>query len=160
MPSRKRPDIERNKQVVRQMLSALNGADYTALNELVGAADHAGGAHPLNLAGAAPGTLKIHDALPPDAFPDAQFEEEVMIAEGDHVFMGFKWTGMHAGQMHGLAATNAPVTVFSSEIHRIEDGKVVEHTDFYTKARLEMLAKLGILLDDDVQGHLKERGII
>jgi len=98
-------------------------------------------------------------ALPREAFPDQRFEEQILIAEGDMVFVAWDVTGTHLGPLYGREPTGKEVTVHGADVVRLENGKIVGHWDYYTKARTHALARLG-LLDLDMQEFLLEQGLM
>ncbi|HWS55131.1 MAG TPA: ester cyclase [Pyrinomonadaceae bacterium] len=93
------------------------------------------------------------------AYPDLHYREEVAIAEGDMVFLGWEGTGTHLGPLYGKEATGVRVELHGGEILRYSDGLVVEHFDHFTKPRLESLALMDVL-DDPVLNRLVEEGLL
>lgn len=98
-------------------------------------------------------------ALPRDAFPDQQFQEEIVLAENDLVFLAWSVTGTNTGPLYGRAPTGKQVTVYGADVLRLTDGKIVEHWNYHSKARLTALAKLG-LLDKPMQTTLRDSGLL
>src|SRR5262245_15288489 len=93
------PQLYRNKTVVRRILDAFNTGDTKIIDEVT---------HPDLISH----TPKL--ALPPDKeglkrqiewlrehFPDAKFEEEEVLAEGDVVYLRWKMTGTHQARFLG-----------------------------------------------------------
>ena len=97
--------------------------------------------------------------LPRDAFPDQRFEEQIVIAQDDLVFIAWDLTGTQKGEFHGKRATNKEITVHGSDIVRVRDGQIVEHWNFYSKPRVHALARLG-LLDVETGQKLKRQGLL
>ena len=60
------------------------------------------------------------------AFPDALFEVEDLVAEGDKVALRVSWTASHQGEFFGIPPTGTRATVTEMHMFRIDDGKVVE----------------------------------
>ncbi len=77
------------------------------------------------------------------AFPDARFTVEDVIAEGDRVVLRLTMRGTHQGTFNGIPATGRSVTVGGVSIERIVDGKIVE--GWVTNDALGMLQQLGLL---------------
>jgi steroid delta-isomerase-like uncharacterized protein len=67
-----------------------------------------------------------------DAFPDATFTVDDLIAEDDKVVTRWTVRGTHkgtarGGALRGLAPTGRAVEFTAIRIYRLEDGKIVEH---------------------------------
>lgn len=77
------------------------------------------------------------------AFPDAQFTIEDMVAEGDRVVLRLTMRGTHLGVFNGIPATGRSVVVPGVSIERIAGGKIVE--GWVTNDALGMLQQLGVL---------------
>ena len=74
------------------------------------------------------------------AFEDAHFVIEQMVAEGDTVAVRYTFHGVHAGEFGGIAPTGLRVSRASAAFFTIRDGKVVEGHVFADGAG--MLAEL------------------
>ena len=61
------------------------------------------------------------------AFPDAYFTVEDMIAEGDKVATRKTFHGTHRGEFMGVPQTGQRVSMGLIDIVRISEGRVVEH---------------------------------
>jgi len=96
---------------------------------------------------------QLETVVPGNAFRNQQFEEQVLIADDEYVFIGWEMKGTHDRPLYGHPATFKTVTTTGADVLRIQDGMIVEHWDFYTKARIHLLARLG-LLDREMQKHL------
>jgi predicted ester cyclase len=75
------------------------------------------------------------------AFPDRGDRMEVLIAEGDQVWMRFNTGGTHQGNLYGLAATGRRVGVSVASIMRFADGRCAESWTFADE--LGLLLQLG-----------------
>ena len=60
------------------------------------------------------------------AFPDLHFSIEDQIAEGDTVVTRWSTTGTHQGEFLGMPPTGKQVTCTGINIHRFENGMIVE----------------------------------
>ena len=62
------------------------------------------------------------------AFPDAAFQADVVIADGDYVTGRWTMTATNTGpfELFGLPPTGRPVTMTGQEIFRVRDGKFAE----------------------------------
>jgi len=58
--------------------------------------------------------------------PDARYEVDDLIAEGDRVVVRWRLLGTHKGSYHGIAPTGKAVTLKGIAIYRLEAGKVAE----------------------------------
>ncbi|HTR70589.1 MAG TPA: ester cyclase [Mycobacteriales bacterium] len=61
------------------------------------------------------------------AFSDFQHEVVAQYADGDTVITRILARGRHTGDFMGVPATNKDVSMEGIAIHRVADGKVVEH---------------------------------
>jgi hypothetical protein len=160
---------ETNKAVARQVLAAWNERGETHLpDDLVSpqmvryfpypvgyAARVPGGA----TAARVPGGATADVALPRSAFPDQQFTEQIVIADEQHVFIAWELKATHKGTLYGMQATGKEVLVYGSDIIRLANGKIIQHLDYYPKARMHALAQLG-LLGQNVQQELISDGLL
>lgn len=62
-----------------------------------------------------------------DAFPDLHITVEDMVAEGDKVAVYFTITGTHKGELMGVPASGAPVSVMGFDLIRVVDGICTDH---------------------------------
>lgn len=77
------------------------------------------------------------------AFPDLQITIEDVIAEGDKVVMRLRAAGVNHGSLMGMPATGKSATWSVMDIHRIVDGKLVEH--WCNSDDLGMMQQLGLI---------------
>jgi predicted ester cyclase len=107
------------------------------------------------------GTLKEEDEVKVQhtAYPDLHYREEMAVAEGDMVFLGWEGSGTHLGPLFGRQPTGVRFEWHGGEILRLKDGQVIEHLDHFTKPRLESLILLDIL-DDTMLELLKDQGLL
>ena len=61
-----------------------------------------------------------------NAFPDARFGVEYLVAEGEKVVGHWTMHATHRGEVLGLPATGRPVTMTGTDIVRWSDGQAVE----------------------------------
>lgn len=119
-------DHEQNKQIVRQMIDAINARNFDALDEVI-AAD-----------------LRRHCAATPDvdvrsladfkaflrrdfaALPDARMATDIMMAEDDKVALRATYRGTQTGQMGPFPPSGREVAIPFLGILRIENGKIAE----------------------------------
>lgn len=77
------------------------------------------------------------------AFPDARFDIEDMVAEGDRVAARLTMRGTHLGPLNGAPATGRPVVVSGMSIERVSGGRIVE--GWNENDALGLLQQLGML---------------
>jgi predicted ester cyclase len=157
----------KNKNIARSLLAAWNRKGETHIPEGIAAPNlitrfpqpNAVTKADAVKANAAKADVVKAAALPRDAFPDQQFQEEIVLAENDLVFLAWSVTGTNTGPLYGRAPTGKQVTVYGADVLRLTDGKIVEHWNYHSKARLTALAKLG-LLDKPMQTTLRDNGLL
>ncbi|HEU4407177.1 MAG TPA: ester cyclase [Polyangiaceae bacterium] len=76
-------------------------------------------------------------------FPDWKAEVEHVVAEGDKVTLFVTWSGTHTGEFFGVAPTGKRVVTRTSDLIRVENGKLAEHWDVV--ADLPMREALGFV---------------
>lgn len=75
------------------------------------------------------------------AFPDGRWTVEDQVAEGDKVVTRWSFTGIHRGNLMGIAPTGKLVTTSGMMIDRIVGGKIAEEWEEYDA--LGMMQQLG-----------------
>jgi predicted ester cyclase len=60
------------------------------------------------------------------AIPDARYEVDDLIAEGDRVVVRWRLLGTHKGPFRGIAPTGRPIVLKGIAIYRVENGKLME----------------------------------
>jgi predicted ester cyclase len=148
-----------NVAVMRQVIQAFNSGDTQVIDKVISPKIVQHSAHPIPANGDPIAALKNEILLPLKGFPDLNFKEELMIAEGDMVFFAWEWTGTNTGQLYGQKPTGKKLHLHGGEVARFSDGKVVEHWDQFTKPRLETLTELGIL-DGPMLERLDKAGLV
>ncbi|MGA5299682.1 ester cyclase [Nucisporomicrobium flavum] len=155
------PARETNREVARQLVASWNEHGETHLPEsLLDERAVRFFPHPLGLAarGGRPSPSEI--ALPREAFPDQRYTEEVVIADDKYAFIGWRMEGSHRGRLYGRRAGRGDrVHVNGADLIRLADGKIVEHWDYYSKARVHALARTG-QLDREMQRQLIRDGLM
>lgn len=119
---------EENKALVRRYLEAVDAnesADWDVLDEFLGPdlVSH-GGLPPL--VGSDRDGMKQAAELFRQATPGKHTIVD-QIAEGDRVVSRIRGSGQHVGDHLGVPASGADVEVEGVVIHRIANGKIVEH---------------------------------
>jgi C-1 hydroxylase len=146
--------MAKNLWVARRMLAAFAWADIELVREYISP-------DIINRSPHSAGTEREDDEIrvEHEIFPDIHFREEVAIAEGDMVFLGWEGTGTHLGELYGKPPTGTRIELHGGEALRFRDGMIIEHWDHYAKPRLESLALLGVL-DDDALAALSAEGLV
>ena len=75
------------------------------------------------------------------AFPDGRWTVEDQVAEGDKVATRWSFTGIHRGNLMGIAPTGNQVKTSGVMIDRIVGGKIAEEWEEYDA--LGMMQQLG-----------------
>lgn len=78
------------------------------------------------------------------ALPDARYEVDDLIAEGDKVVVRWRLLGTHQGEFRGMAPTGRAITLKGVAIYRVKSGKLMERwvvSDMYG-----LLQEIGELL--------------
>jgi len=118
---------EENKALVRDFLKRVDTGDVGVIDEFVqpGYEDH----NPPPFQGEARGADGARDAFSYalKAFSDFHHEIHDQFADGDVVITRVSGHGRHTGEFMGIPPTNKDVSMEGIAIHRIADGKVVEH---------------------------------
>ena len=82
------------------------------------------------------------------AIPDRHDQVEVLMAEGNEVWMRFSTGGTHSGNLCGIAPTGKRVGVNVATIMKFTDGKVTEGWTFADEfGMLLQLGRPNLLLD-------------
>jgi predicted ester cyclase len=118
---------DENKALVRKLLEGTDRSDISVVDELVSAAyvDH----NPPPFQGAATGADGARDAFTAamKIFSDWTHEVPQQFSDGEFVISRIVGRGRHTGDFLGIPASNKDVTMEGIAIHRVVDGKVVEH---------------------------------
>ncbi|QBD83801.1 ester cyclase [Ktedonosporobacter rubrisoli] len=116
---------EENKALIRRFFEEIDKGNIEVLDELVAEnfIDHVQPSLPVP-----PGRegLKMAFKMLWDATP-GYHQIEDMIAEGDKVVTRLTGHGTHTGSTPGIAPTGNELTLSAIVIHRIANGKIVEH---------------------------------
>jgi predicted ester cyclase len=68
------------------------------------------------------------------AVPDARYDVDDLIAEGDKVVVRCRLLGTHKGEFRGIAPTGRAIALKGIAIYRVDNGKLMERwvvTDLY-----------------------------
>jgi len=135
---------EANKALIAryiEVIDANDSSDWSVLDEFI-AEDVV--VHSPLLPGCTPDREGIKQAA--EIFRQAtpgQHEIRTQVAEGDLVVSHIVARGVHAGELLGIPATGNEIETEGIAIHRIADGKIVEHWQVSDVARV--LQQVGAL---------------
>ncbi len=72
-----------------------------------------------------------------DGFPDTQITQvDDLIADGDQVFVRWRWTGTHKAEFRGIPATDRSIDVLGEDVIRIVDGQITDIWPLFDPLRL------------------------
>ena len=118
------------KRVVTDFLKVvMSGGDAAAADQFIDASFHdhqPWPGHPGTLEGFKAGLVEFRQA-----FPDARFEVERLVAEKDVVSALVTLSGTHLGPFMGAPASGKTFRVQALDMVRIDKGRMVEHWGFF-----------------------------
>jgi len=134
--------IDENKALIRRFYAEIDAGNVDAMDELV-AEDYVNH-HPPPFPGLATGREGLKQAfrLFWEATP-GRHEIEDQIAEGDKVVTRLRGRATFTGEILGIPPNGKVVEITGISIHRIADGKLVEH--WAVIDQLGMLTQLGFV---------------
>jgi steroid delta-isomerase-like uncharacterized protein len=119
-------EAERNKNVVRTFVAAVNAQDWARLDEVVAAGfvrhSHAAGPQEVRSREDLKQFLRSEFAT----FPDAHESLEDILAEGAKVAARHRFRGTQRGPMGPYPPTGKVLTADYLAIYRVENGQIVE----------------------------------
>jgi steroid delta-isomerase-like uncharacterized protein len=81
-----------------------------------------------------------------DGFPDTRIVQvDELIADGDRVFVRWRWTGTHQAEFRGVAATGKAIDVLGEDVIRIQDGRITDIWPLFDPLRL--MLQIGALTE-------------
>lgn len=118
---------EENKALVRRFLEQVDKGDVVVVDEFI--APNYNDHNPPPFPGLSAGREGARQAfaLALAAFSDFHHTIEDQIAEGDKVVTRISAYGTHTGELLGIPPTGKRVTMTGITVHRIANGKLVEH---------------------------------
>ena len=132
---------DRNETVIRRFIDeVINGGDFSALRELVHT-DYVYRSPDQELQGpeALEGLLTAYRS----GLPDLKTIIDDLIVSGDKVVIAITLTGTHTGELMGIPATGAKLSVQGMVLSRLEDGRIVEEREILDM--LGMFQQLGVV---------------
>jgi len=117
---------EENKALIRRWFDELDKRNFAIIDELI-AEDYVDHNPPLpNLPPGREG-VRQSSLILASAFPDAVHTLLDQMAEGDKVMTRMTVCATFTGEIYGLTPTGNVIEVSGMAVHRIADGKLVEH---------------------------------
>jgi steroid delta-isomerase-like uncharacterized protein len=132
-------ELEANKALIRRFYEEIDKGNLAAMDELV-AEDYINHNPPAFPVAPAREGLKQAFQIFWEATP-GRHEIEDQIAEGDKVVTRLAVYGAHEGDLPGIPRTGNKLETTAIAIHRIADGKIVEH--WSDRDDLGLLQQLG-----------------
>lgn len=135
---------EANKQICRRVFDEVwNNRNMAVIDELFATnyVHHRSASSPDF--GAGPESFRKTMNYYLGAFPDARFNIDDMIAEGDRVVCRWTVQATHRGEFEGTPASGKQITVTGTDVMRIVNGKCAESWDNFDA--LGMMQQIGAL---------------
>ena len=135
--------VDDNKKVIQKFFERVDTGDIGAIDDFVSPKyqDH----NPAPFPGVTPdfdgGKVAFKYAM--NAFSDFRHEIKDQIIQGDLVVTRVIGFGKHTGEFMGVPPTGKDIQMEGIVIHRVKDGKMVEH--WAQVDGLGMLVQLGVL---------------
>jgi steroid delta-isomerase-like uncharacterized protein len=134
--------VEQNKAVVRRYYDeVLNQGHLSVLDDI--AADDYVENDPFPGQGNGLADFKARVSTLLTAFSPCTFTIEDVVAEGDRVVVRWHSSGTHSGEFLGMPPTNREYTIAGIDVHRLADGRMVEH--WHVVDQLSQLQQLGMI---------------
>jgi steroid delta-isomerase-like uncharacterized protein len=135
-------NVEQNKAVVRRYYDeVLNQGHLSVLDDI--AADDYVENDPFPGQGNGLADFKARVSTLLTAFSPCTFTIEDVVAEGDRVVVRWHSSGTHSGEFLGMPPTDREYTIAGIDIHRLADGRMVEH--WHVVDQLSQLQQLGMI---------------
>lgn len=117
---------EANKEIVRRWFAETDRGNDAIVDELC-AADYVDHSPPLPGMPTGNAGVRQANAALREAFPDTVHIIEDQIAEGDKVVTRLRGRATFTGEILGIPPNGNVVEITGISIHRVVDGKLVEH---------------------------------
>jgi predicted ester cyclase len=127
---------EQNKAVVRQFMNEVLTGRNTGLVDKLLAPNYVNRLTHMDLA-----AFKAMGAGVGAAMPDARFEIENLVAEGDAVMARFTLEGTHTGSLMGESPSGKKISLHGLAYYALANGRIVEDDPIMTP---DLLQSLGI----------------
>jgi predicted ester cyclase len=147
---------KRNKEAVRRIMKAFNTGKTDLVDDVISPdlIDHT----PAFRTSPNREGVKQQIQMYRKVFPDAKFKEELIIAEGNMVFLRWQMTGTFRGKLFGRRGTGKKISHHGHEILLFDSkGINTEHIDTFNV--VTFLDKLGVM-DTEMLERLRQAGIL
>jgi steroid delta-isomerase-like uncharacterized protein len=136
---------EQNVRIARRAIEAFNTGDVSKVSEFVGPEyfNHESQADPRRAKMRGPEEFIDTIKNLRSAFADLHYEEKETIASRDKVVSIAQVSGKHVGNFFGIAPTGRSFSYQAVHIHRIANGKIVEHQA--VRDDLKFMMQLGLV---------------
>jgi steroid delta-isomerase-like uncharacterized protein len=140
-----RTEEEVNINIVRQVFEAFNTGDVSKVNEFISPQyfNHESQMDPVRSKLRGPEEFIDTVRNLRNAFTDLHYKEQDTVAAGDKVVSIVNVTGKHTGNFFIIPPTRNKINYRAVHIHRIIDGKIVEHTAI--RDDLSLMVQLGVV---------------
>ncbi|CAN7564032.1 ester cyclase [Paenibacillus sp. LjRoot153] len=123
MPLSPRDVVQRFFQLVRSGLQPDAAHDYMAEQVLA----HQMTAENESTVHRTPANYADHVREMLDTYGTFQLEVQELLSQEDRVYVRWKQTGTHIGQVDGFSPTGKPIIEIASAVYRVENEKIVEY---------------------------------
>lgn len=123
MPLSPRDVVQRFFQLVRSGLQPDAAHDYMAEQVLA----HQMTAENESTVHRTPANYADHVREMLDAYGTFQLEVQELLSQEDRVYVRWKQTGTHIGEVDGFSPTGKPIIEIASAVYRVENEKIVEY---------------------------------
>jgi steroid delta-isomerase-like uncharacterized protein len=114
-----------NKRLVRRFYHEVYGAWNMALVDEVVSPKFTSHDWPAG-SPTGPGGFRVFYSAIRAALPDARYEVDDVISEGDKVAVRWRLLGTHEGDFRGIAPSGQSIALEGIAIYRVQDGKLME----------------------------------
>jgi steroid delta-isomerase-like uncharacterized protein len=139
---------EENKQVVRRLGQVVNSGNLDQLDDILAPNYIRHDPNPLLKDVGRREYKEVFRKLR-DAFPDAEWTLEEILAEGDRVIGRWTFRGTHNGPFFSIPPSGKKVTYPILAIYRIEDGKIAEDWHIFHSIGLweQLIPEIKVLIE-------------
>jgi steroid delta-isomerase-like uncharacterized protein len=140
-------ETERNKAVIRRFVEEVQNQKNWDVYDELNDPEFVNHSAPPGMTDREGSKLMLGGFL--NAFPDAEYTIDDMIAEGDQVVTKKTLHGTHTAELAGIPPTGKSVTLQYVDIMRVRDGRITEH--WLSMDQLSFMQQLGVIPDDSAR---------
>lgn len=119
--------IEQNRETIFQLYNRVCSPKHPPMNNQIRGVSSA--SMTIRVKPACLKAFKRFFGIVSEAFPDFKLEIDNLIAKEDKVMVRYTISGTQRGHFLGLAPTNEPMTISGLDVFRLDNGKVIEHSN-------------------------------